>query len=353
MLGDFPAIFGLRTVFVPAFQTLTTTRTVMQTTTTTVTVTNDLVTTITQTSTTTTNLVPVVQQRVVEVPVTVRVPVPFEGSFKVAEDESPRPEDRVIVGYNFYGNLGGPGTPQSAPHLETTFPTIDGNRATVTTLVPGAAPRFDLHREVVGFEKTFLGGDASVELRVPVVQQVGADGVGGNGFADITVLFKYAFINDRRTGNVLSGGLAVTAPTGADLPIPGGELHPVLLQPWMGFLRNLGPFYVQGFTSLAVPTDSRDVLLLFNDVGIGYTLYYSPDEGFISAIVPTLEVHVTTPLDHRNPASPLTAPDLVVLTAGSHFCLGQNALLSAGVAAPVTGPRAFDVEALVQLNWRF
>jgi hypothetical protein len=46
-------------------------------------------------------------------------------------------------------------------------------------------------------------------------------------------------------------------------------------------------------------------------------------------------------------------PDLVVLTAGSHFDLFQRARLTLGVATPVTGPRVFDVEALVQFNWRF
>ena len=93
--------------------------------------------------------------------------------------------------------------------------------------------------------------------------------------------------------------------------------------------------------------------LLFNDVSVGYKLYEAGGDRLISAVIPTVEAHITTPLNHRNDSSVVTAPDLVVLTAGRHFEIGQSATLSVGVAAPVTGPRAFDVEALVQLNYRF
>jgi hypothetical protein len=347
MLGDLPGDYVLRIAFARATQTVSTTQLVTQTV---------IVNVVSeQVPVKVTFQVPVQQQRTVEVPVEVRVAAPFHGDFKVAEDESPRPEDRVYFNYNYYSDVTGPASAFGVGHTETVNTTLNGRPATVTTVIPGVAPpRTDLHREVAGFEKTFLGGDASIELRAPVVEQIGAEAIGGSDFGDMTVVLKYAFVNDRVSGDVLAAGLALTVPTGPGLPLPGGDtLRDTLIQPWGGYLWNFDRFYVEGFTSLVVPTDMRDVMLLFNDVGVGYALYRGGD-GLITAVVPTLEAHVTTPLNHRNdPSAAVTVPDLVVLTAGSHFEIGRAATLSVGVAAPVTGPRAFDVEALVQLNYRF
>jgi hypothetical protein len=354
MMGDFPTLFVLRTFNVPALRTISTTQTVTQTSLVTVIVIRDGQRFPVQVPVTTTSQVPVQLQGALTVPVAVRVPFPFEGDFKVAENESPRPQDRVFFNYNFYGHVAGPNTSAAVTSLNTVTTTLGGNPAVITTLTPGVpAPRFDLHREVVGFEKTFLGGDASVELRAPVLEQEGADAIDGSNFGDLTVVTKYAFLNDRATGDVLSAGLAVTLPTGPGVPLPGGKLHSTLLQPWGGYVWNVDRFYVHGFTSLVVPTDSRDVTLLFNDVGAGYRLYQAGGDRLISAVVPTLEVHVTTPLNHGDTTSLVTVPDLVVLTAGSHFDIYRSSTLSVGVATPLTGPRVFDVEALVQFNWRF
>ena len=62
---------------------------------------------------------------------------------------------------------------------------------------------------------------------------------------------------------------------------------------------------------------------------------------------------MTTPLDHRGYNNPVIVPDLVDITAGVHVGIFRNATLSLGIATPVTGPRVFNVESLVQLNWRF
>src|SRR5439155_99725 len=55
------------------------------------------------------------------------VPLPGRGAFKIEENESPRPLDRVFVSYNYFNSVGLPGTPS-----------------------------YDLHREVAGFEKAFF-----------------------------------------------------------------------------------------------------------------------------------------------------------------------------------------------------
>jgi hypothetical protein len=66
-----------------------------------------------------------------------------------------------------------------------------------------------------------------------------------------------------------------------------------------------------------------------------------------------IEAHVTTPLNHRDGAGPIFVPDIVVITGGVHFGLFGNGTLSLGVATPVSGPRPFNVEGFMQLNWRF
>ena len=380
MIGDFPGVFGLRTIAVPVVRTIRGTRTVTQTTLVnvpsfTTTTQTQIVTVLppgsevpvqvpvtVQVAVPTTVTVPVTTSTVVpfrrQVPVTVfetlRVPVPFDGGFKIAENESALPEDRVFAGYNFYSDVTGPPTPASLGQVDTVPTTVGGRPATVSTVVPGVvAPAVNVHREVVGFEKTFLDKVGSIELRLPVLQLEGEDGFGGDGFGDLTAVLKFALLRDRQTGDVLAGGLAVTAPTGRGILIPGGELHPTLLQPFVGYLWSPGRFYLEGFTSLAVPTDSRDVTLLFNDVALGYVLYRGPAGQVLSGVAPVIEAHVNTPLNHRGTADLVTFPDLVDLTGGVHLDLYGRSTLTLGAATPVTGPRVFDVEAIVQFNWRF
>ena len=57
-------------------------------------------------------------------------------------------------------------------------------------------------------------------------QSTGGDGASTvNDFGDLSVVLKYAFINDRHTGNVLSGGLVITAPTGPSIDTIDGRIH--------------------------------------------------------------------------------------------------------------------------------
>jgi hypothetical protein len=291
---------------------------------------------------------------------TILVPTPSSGSFKIAENDSPKPVDRVFFTWNYFSHIA---DPQGAPvasvntNQQATFTSDFGTTAAVNvnTSIPGL-PRAiaNLHREVFGFEKTFLDGNASIEMRVPLLQQTSnIDSFGAKDVGDITILTKYAFLLDRDTGNVFSGGLAVTVPNGPSIPSIDGNLHSTLLQPWFGYLWNSDRFFLQAFHSVVVPTDPRDVTLMFNDVGINWWLYRGSQNRVLNFIVPTFETHVTTPLNHRDGNGPIFVPDLVVLTSGVHIGLFGNGTLSLGVAFPVSGPRAYNVESFLQLNWRF
>ena len=255
------------------------------------------------------------------------IPLLAHGAFKVAENESPCPVDRVYINYNYFSGVG----------------EYDG------------FSNVDLHRETLGFEKTFLDRNASIGLRLPFIESSGSDSV-GSGFGDLDIILKYALINDSATGNVLSGGLVITAPTGKSdfFIIDNEQIHDTLIQPWVGYIYNLDDWYLHGFTSLAVATDSRDVTLLFNDVGLGYWVYRTQQDQLITAVAPTFEAHVTTPLDHRHSATDLIViPDYVALTVGCHIDLHRRSTLTVGVCLPVTGPLPYDAEGIVQLNFRF
>jgi hypothetical protein len=345
MMGDWPTIIARQTRVILGTQTAVVTTTVV----------GDFPTK----TTTTTMTTPFAQAR------TVLVSVPTRGSFKIAENESAIPRDRVFTYWNYYSNVGFRQTGLNAPITTTnrTMTTAFDNQlftttttgTTVTTMIPGApAPRVSSNRETFGFEKTFLDGYASVELRAPLLQQGdGGAGFGADNFGDLTIIGKYAFFFDRNTGNVLSGGLAITVPSSRSIPTTDGNLQDTLIQPFAGYLWNFDQFYIQGFHSVAVPTDARDVTLLFNDLGVNYWLYRGSPDRPLSSVVPTIEAHLTTPLNHRNFDGPIVVRDTLILTGGVHLGMFRSSTLSLGVATPVTGTHLFNVETFLQFNWRF
>ncbi|MCI0699930.1 MAG: hypothetical protein L0241_02470 [Planctomycetia bacterium] len=264
------------------------------------------------------------QQRVVRLPLAAR----YSGIL-ITDNDNPRPQDRVYFGYNFYDNIGGR-----------------------NNLGLGEV---DLQRQMAGFEKTFLDGDASVGMRLPFVQMYGPAGIGGtNNVGDLTLIFKYAFLNNRETGDLIGGGMVLTTPTGSGdaILVDGSKApHSFIFQPWAGFVRSFDRAYLQGITSLLVPTDSQDPTLWNNSIGLGYYAYRAP-ERFLTAIVPTAEVHVRTPLSNRDPYGVVFLQDQVSLTGGLHF-RARRAVLSGAVNVPIVGPRPWSLEALSFLNIGF
>jgi hypothetical protein len=73
----------------------------------------------------------------------------------------------------------------------------------------------------------------------------------------------------------------------------------------------------------------------------------------LTAVVPTFEVHVNDPLNHRDWNNRFDAgavPDVVNLTYGINFTFNRRSILTFGLVTPVTGPRPFDYEALILFN---
>ena len=273
--------------------------------------------------------VPIVVQDRVAVQQTVKLPLAGRYSgVSVVEWGNPLPRDQVYFGYNFYSNAGG-------------------------ALNPGIGGS-DLQRQTAGFETTVFG-NASIGLRIPFVQQYGPFGLGSQQVGDLTVLLKYAAFYNRETGNAITGGLAITAPTGGGSAVfPDGTTapHSWLLQPWGGFVYRFDRSYVQGITNLIVPTDSRDVTLLGNSIGVGYWLYRAPTDRLLTGITPVAEVHVRTPLNHRDINGNIFLQDQVNVTTGAHFRFNK-AVISGAVVVPLVGPKPFDVEAVAYLSYWF
>jgi hypothetical protein len=286
---------------------------------------------------------------------TARVPILTGGSFKISENESPRPVDRVFFNYNYFNNVN-LGESNSVP----------GQTGA------GSLSQVDVHRETIGFEKTFLDGNASIGMRLPFTELAGDGDLAHSQIDDLTIITKFAFLNDTETGDVLSGGLVVTAPTGqgftacniTTVPIPGGgtttvvtqdNIHPTLFQPYLGYIVNFDSLFVIGFSSVVIPTDDRDVTFMSNDIGLGYQLYRARGgDEWITSIAPTLEAHINTPFNHRGlNDGPVSMPDLVDIVSGARFQFSSGLDVGTAIGIPVTGPKLYDFEALVQVNLRF
>jgi hypothetical protein len=277
-------------------------------------------------------------------PTAIRASVPASvASFKIAENEPVRPVDRIFFNFNYFSNVN--------DAINTRF----GNQ--LGTL--------NIHREVLGFEKTFLDGLASFGLRLPIntlsVSDGAAPGLAGTytDIGDVSLIIKAILAESADRRSVITGGLVTTLPTG---PTGFGGSDSVLFaprgtffQPFLGFQLVGNLAYIQGFSSIDIPT-SNAATLFFNTLSAGVFLYTNDTPGaFLRSVVPISEIHVNTPLSHRNwQHDPLGVPDIISLTQGLAFIFGRRgSTLTFGVSEPITGPRPYDIEAIAQFNLRF
>ena len=261
---------------------------------------------------------------------------------KVSDNQSPVPQDRFFYSFNYFDNL----------------------NASVDKRVLSPIQNLQVYHQLFGLEKTFLDGQASVGFRMPLNtisfrSNANVPGLGGSSTSpgDLSIFFKYVLYKQNNV--LISSGLQVTAPTGPG-SFGGSKYYSYFrdtqIQPFIGYLFQRDRFYLQGFTSLNVPSTSQDVTLLFNDVSIGYYAYRSVDPNrFLTAIVPTAEAHLNTPLNHRgfSPTDIASTPDILDLTFGTNIELRRRAILSVAYVTPVTGPKPFNAEFVMLLNVRF
>jgi hypothetical protein len=268
--------------------------------------------------------------------------VPSARYFKISDDDSPRPQTREYFSFNYFYDLYG----------------------AVNQRAGAAVGHVRIHREVFGVEDADANGSSSVGLRLALDTFNAANSVPGldgtsTDIGDLSIIFKEVLWQDRATGRLLSAGLAVTPTTGPGSFAGSNDIkvyHNTSLQPFFGWIWPHAPFYVQGFTAVDAPTDLNDVVMLSNDFAFGYFLYQRPDRHGLNAVVPTLELHVNTPLNHRGVLSltdPAGNPDMVDLTGGVQLEYRDHTSLAVAFAVPVTGPRMFDFQILAQVRWRY
>jgi hypothetical protein len=269
--------------------------------------------------------------------------VPWARGFKIADNQSPMPQDRVFYTFDYFNNMNG-----------------DVNRR-----LGSAVTEIQAYRQLLGIEKTFWRGNASIGVRLPIDTlwtNGGNPSLRGNSTSvgNVSVFAKFLLHDNPALGSMLSGGLAVTAPTGPSSFAGSRSSYGVRdaqIQPFLGYILRRGDFYLQGFSAIDVPTDSRDVTMWYNDLALGYFVYQSADpSAFLSAVVPTFEVHLNDPLNHRGalrPNDPAGTPDVLDLTFGTSFIIRKRLVATVGCAFPVTGPQPFDVEALALLNFYY
>lgn len=266
------------------------------------------------------------------------------GGIKISENQSPQPRDRFFFSFNYFDGL---------------FDSL--NRA----IASGIRDQ-QLFREIFGLEKTFLDQRASLGIQLPLstlyFHSPEKERNVGTNFDDMNIFSKCVISGGRGHDYLVSAGLALTVPSGpndyAGYKIPGApspKYDSTNWQPFLGYLWSPGRWYVQGFSSIAVPTASQDILLAFNDLGVGYFVYQ--DTAFarpVTAIAPTFEVHANTPLNHLEPklSDPVKAVNEVDLTFGVNVGLYRRTYVTFGLVVPVSEPRPFDLEVLSQLNVR-
>ena len=173
-------------------------------------------------------------------------------------------------------------------------------------------------------------------------------------------MLKALLWEDRATGSVLSAGATVSFPTASSKKINPGMSTISFAQPYVGYIDSQDDFFVRGFSSVMPLIASAQSIVLFNDIGVGYWVYRDRSGTSSSTgIAPMLEVHVLTPLKQADPNGNLFGTldglrhsDIVNITLGTTVEFSSGATIGIGMVSPLSGPKPFDIEALIQLNYR-
>jgi hypothetical protein len=301
------------------------------------------------------------------------------GQVKLMENGSPLIRDRMFINYsNFWG-------------------------------VPLGPDKINVQRFTPGFEKTFLDGNCSFELRIPMAltispefdhdepDVVDQDFVLGN----VTMFFKTRLYGDDVCQ--LTAGLGVTAPSAPKGVILSSDFdfthqdgiiknQAVHLMPFLGGVYTPDDrFFAQGMLQVDCATNGNDVLIergelgpltkvgrlndatfLYVSVGTGYWLRREPDS-WLSGLAPIVELHYNRSLQKTDSVA---VPDdqqvwdvqagsrigarqnieVINFVAGVNVFIEDNKTLTVGYSTPIEGSdasRAFEHELRVMFNWYF
>jgi hypothetical protein len=277
--------------------------------------------------------------------------------FKIAENVSPVPQDRIFFNYN---------------HFENSVRDVNNvNRS--------------LDRFTFGFEKTFWDGNASLEARLPFAsglnssQTFGVADTQATELGNLALAFKANLLSGCNW--MLSGGTGISIPTGDDfevyranaleLRVKNDAVH---LSPFIGYLNQLNrDAFFQGFIQADFDLSGNDVFtaargfegivqdqnLLFIDASLGRWIHRNchPCDS-LTGIAALAELHYTTTMNDADTVGEISNPfnrmDILNASAALNFQFRETSL-RVGAAAPLRNDeeRLFDAEIIFQLNRKY
>lgn len=274
------------------------------------------------------------------------------GLLTSANAESALPVNRVFFNYALYDDFQVVST--------TAIATTDGSPVTTRQ-------GFNLNRFDVGFEKTLFDGMVSAYVRAPFLYAAdNTTSANFDGFGNVSAGFKLLLLHDDRTGNALSTGLTVSAPTAdagqvavsQEFNVATGQpttntivasVNPTFLQPWVATLLNGDRLFLQNYLGVLVSTDNRIPTSFNSNVAVGYRMFRGNTGRRVPSITPMLNVQTFAPI-HNNL---FDFPDQVFLTEGLQLGWGNRFSVFGGVVQPLAGPKAFSVGATFGVNLFF
>lgn len=289
------------------------------------------------------------------------------GRMKLAENNSPIPRDRVFFNYSHF------------------------------TGVPLASQPISVNRYSPGFEKTFLDGLCSFEMRTPFGSTLDND-ILANGltsdnqfqFGNLFLALKGVLIQHNNW--LVTAGSSILLPTAADtrvidpisreeflrfdnksthiMPFIGGAYIPSdrLFAQWMvqcDIDANGNPVIATNNSQQTKIGTLQDFTLLYTDLSVGYWLYKAGyrQQKMVTGIAPIAELHYNRSLttadsvsDGNNQINQVISDfDNVNIQVGLIFNIRNNSRLGFGYATPLGNSfdRVFDKEFRVTFNRYF
>ncbi len=300
----------------------------------------------------------------------VNVPSPggVVGRLKIADDTSPMPRDRLIFDYNYFDGV---------------------------PLFPGGV---GVNRFTPGFEKTFLRGWMSFEMKIPMattldstIVQDGVTNTSNGEFGDLLLTWKTLIFLHKTWA--ISGGLSVAPPTADDVRVVAADGTPLVevpnrsthLGPFLGFLWTPNDrWFAQGFLQYDVAANGNPVFInqgsngagltnigelvdtpfQFLDLGLGYWAYRG-HERFrrMTGWAFTTELHWNRSLRETDTVQAgnwrigdfAGTIETFNLTLGTHIELYDMTTITFGYSVPLGGglDREFNGELRLMVNRRF
>lgn len=296
------------------------------------------------------------------------------GSFNVSENNTALPNDRVYFVYNGFF---------SAASNTVGF----GPTGPIQQSV-------DLHRYLLGFEKTFLDGNASLDVRMPFFNGIDFQGFGlaseNGNIGNLTMYMKGLLYSD--DASAWATGLGIGLPTGSDVSTSTTFLtsnetmtvrnESVTLMPFVA--STITPndhWFIQSFGQILFAASGDTVVnagqfvgvynqqnLLQADMGIGRWLWKDSTRPYLTGLAGVMELHYTSTIQNSDVvempqggflggeiSNSANRVDILNLTSGIHTQLGPMSALRVGAVVPLkqAPDRVFDSEIQVSFNRKF